>query len=330
MDEPINAIDKELSEEEIRQISEKILNGLRTVAEKLTDEKLPKRLPKQDLQSVGDILKYFQTLGKQQSLLSNATLPKDFKNQQQVLLADKFLNDLFGLKTNNPVEEILPYLNPKLVYDKISSNTEYTEKMQNSIHQIFYEMEKVGRLNQFTKLINSFTPEYAFASIQGAERLNKNLKYILKIRKRFTRRIVENYINIYKEVSGFIETPIAVLFGMNLIIKNKYKSFIEIKNNYLTGHIVNELKQERLFLPLIVAYNPQIRNSIMHSTHSMNFVKRIIEFVDKKGKTDMSYEEFILYVQEITRLAVLLSRIESELQYLQFLGYKQRREQIRK
>lgn len=318
---------KDLTDEEISKLSVNILNALRPIVEKISEESIPKRINKKEQQEIGNILRYFQNMGNISTELNSATLPKDFKTKQQFLLADKFLSDMFGLQSQNPVEEIIDNLNPKIAYDKICSDVEFNKKFQNCIHQIFYEMEKSGRLQKFSELIHSMGLDYAFASIQSAERLNKKISYVLKSRKQFTRRIIDNYIESYKEVTGFIELPIRILYGMLLILHDQYKEFSQIKKIPI-GAIMDILKKEKLFSFLIETYDPHIRNSIIHETYPMNFAKREIDFIDNKEQTKMSFEKFVIHVQDITRRAIMLSRIEFELQYLQYLGYKEQRAKI--
>lgn len=320
---------KDLTDEEISKLSVDILNALRPIAEKISEESIPKRINKKGQQEMANILRYFQNMGNISTELNSATLPKDFKTKQQFLLADKFLSDMFGLQSQNPVEEIIDNLNPKIAYDKICSDVEFNKKFQNCIHQIFYEMEKSGRLQKFSELIHSVGPDYAFASIQSAERLNKKISYVLKSRKQFTRRIIDNYIESYKEVTGFIEMPIRILYGMLLILHDQYKEFSQIKKIPI-GAIMDILKKEKLFSFLIETYDPHIRNSIIHETYPMNFAKREIDFIDNKQQTKMSFEKFVIHVQDITQRAIMLSRIEFELQYLQYLGYKEQRAKIMK
>lgn len=319
---------KELSDKEIDEITDNIVDALRPIAAKLAGEKLPKRISKIDKSDFRELIRYFEDLSKKQTHLNSATLPKDFKTKQQIQLADQLFSDLFGLKSENPVGEMVEAFNPKIAYRKHCPSEEYATKMQNKIHQILYNIGKIGKIQQFTNLMNSVGEDTFYASFQSAERINKKIKYIMKNRKTFTKRITENYIEFYKEISGFFEISVILLYGLKLILKNDYKPFSEIRKNNPVGNIVKELKKEEPFLTLIDVYNPHIRNSVAHVTYHLDPLNKTIEFVDNKERVLMSFSEFISYVQEVTRRAMILCRIEYELSYLRFVEYKKQREKI--
>ncbi len=321
---------KDLTDEEIAEISQKILDGIRPIAAKLSGEKLPKRLKKKDQKKFVDIIRYFENIGKRSNLLNYTTLPQDFKSKQQVELVDEFLGDLFGLKTENPIQEMVEHMNLKILYDRLIQNKTQATNIQKTIHEIFYTIGKAGRIEQFEKLTQSMGFENAVASFQSAERINQKVRYVLQSRKRFSKRIVERHIEIYKEISGFLETIIIILYGMKLIIANKYKPFKEIRNKNPIGNIVKELKKDKSFSILIGSYNHLIRNSIMHSTYNLDPLEKKIEFFDKDKKLLMEFSEFVSYIGEITRRAIILSRLEYELTYLRFIDYKEKRAQVLK
>ena len=115
---------------------------------------------------------------------------------------------------------------------------------------------------------------------------------------------------------------------MNLIIQDKYKSFKDIRNKHSVGNMVRELKELDLFSTLIDIYNPHIRNSIQHMTYQIDGLEKKIEFTDRKYTKIMTFSDFVAYVQEIGKLAMMLSRIEYELNYFKFVEYQKYRETL--
>ena len=127
-----------------------------------------------------------------------------------------------------------------------------------------------------------------------------------------------------------METFVIILYGVNLLINHKYKSFDEIKNNFTVGNMVKSLKKVEQFEKLLGMYTPTIRNSVIHISYQIDPLNKTLEFSDKKTKILLSFEEFILYVQEMTRCAILVSQLEREYNYLRLLEYKQKRDLILK
>ena len=186
----------------------------------------------------------------------------------------------------------------------------------------------MGRMPQFKKFQESLGTDTFISHTQSAERLNKHVKYLLRTRKRFSKRIVERHVDIFKESVGYLETLFIMLYGMNLIIKKKYKPFKEIRNKHQIGSIVRDLEKEKLFADLVKPYNPHIRNSIQHSTYQIDVIEKKIEFFDREYHLVMAFSDFVNYVQTIGRLEIMLSRIEYELSHLRFLEYQKYRENL--
>ena len=133
---------------------------------------------------------------------------------------------------------------------------------------------------------------------------------------------------MFKEISGHLETLIIILYGLHLIIKDKYKPFKEIRNTNAIGNMIHELKKSKMFFPLINAYNPHIRNSIEHTTYQIDALEKNIEFTDRQYTTTMIFSEFANYVKEIGILCMMLSRIEYELSYIRFVEYQKYRNSL--
>lgn len=317
-----------LSEDDVKELVNGILNELGPIASKIDGQKLPKRLKKKDLKNFGKYVNYLIQAGNAKSRLDSQTLPKDFKTKQQMLSLETVFTNLLGIQGDNPTKVLADELDPKTLYEYLLKSKSKAEKFQNAIHTVYYKIGKLNRIPQLEKFQQSLGIDTVVSHAQSAERFNKHAKYLLRTRKNFSKRIVERHVNIFKEVSGHLETLIIILYGLHLIIKDKYKPFKEIRNTDFIGNMVNELKKSEMFSPLISAYNPHIRNSIQHTTYSIDPVEKKIEFTDRKYNTTMTFSEFVNYVKDIGILCIMLTRIEQELNYLKFVEYQKYRETI--
>lgn len=319
---------KEISEKEVKEIANGILDVLRPIVSKISDEKIPKRFKKKDLKDFGNSIKWLSEIGQMKSEIDAQTLPVDFKTKKQFQIMDTLLRGFFGTDIENPSKLMVDEGDPKILYARLLKSETKAKEFQKNIHDIYYKIGKLGKMPQFEEFQQSLGIDTFISHTQSAERFNKHAKYLLKDRKRFSKRIVERHVDIFKEVSGHLETLIIILYGMNLIIQNKYKSFKDIRNKYSIGIMVRELKKLDLFSPLINAYNPHIRNSIHHSTYQLDVLEKKIEFTDRKYTKIMTFSDFVNYVQEIGILGMMLSRIEYELNYLKFVEYQKYRESL--
>ena len=74
---------KEISEKEVKEIANGILDALRPIVSKISDEKIPKRFKKKDLKDFGNSIKWLSEIGQMKSEIDAQTLPVDFKTKKQ-------------------------------------------------------------------------------------------------------------------------------------------------------------------------------------------------------------------------------------------------------
>ncbi len=313
-------------DKDVEEIGDKLLEYLGPIMSKISGEKIPKRLNKKDRDDLKNTLDFFSIQGEKKTALDNSVLPKNFKINQQIQFMDNLFANMLGIQDSNPTKLMIEQGDPKILYSRMLNSEKKANAFQKNIHDIYYKIGKLGRMSQFEKFQESIGIDTFISHSQSAERLNKHVKYLLRSRKRFSKRIIERHIDIFKESAGYLETLFFILYGMNLIIKNKYKPFKEIRNKYQIGSIVKELEKEGLFVSLVKPYNPHIRNSIQHSTHQIDSIEKKIEFFDREYHLVMDFADFVNYVQKIGVLEIMLSRIEYELSHLKFLEYQKYRE----
>lgn len=317
-----------MSDKEVEDIANNLLKHLGPTMSKISGERILKHLNKKDRDDLKNVLEFFSIQSEKKIALDNAALPKNFKMKQEIQFMDNLFANLLGIQDNNPIKVMIEQGDPKILYSRILNSEQKAQAFQKNIHDIYYKIAKLERMSQFEKFQDSLGIDTFISHTQSAERLNKHVKYLLRSRKRFSKRIVERHVDIFKEAAGYLETLLIVLYGMNLIIKNKYKPFKEIRNKHPMGNIVRELGKETLFASLVKPYNSHIRNSIQHSTYQIDAIERKIEFFDKEYHLIMMFSDFVNYVQEIGKLEIMLSRIEYELSYFKFIEYQKYRETL--
>ena len=319
---------KEITEKEIKDMANGVLDALRPIVSKISDEKIPKRFKKKDLKDFGDSVKWLSQIGNIQSELDSQTLPKDFKTKKQFQIMDTLLGGLLGTDVENPSQLMLDQGDPKILYSRLLKSETRGSEFQKRIHAIYYKIAKLGKLPQFEEFQQSLGLDTFISHTQSAERINKHVKYLLKDRKSFSKRIVERHVDIFKEISGNLETLIIILYGMNLILQDKYLPFKEIRNKKSIGNMVRELKKLELFSPLIEMYDVHIRNSIQHSTYEVDSLEKKITLTDRKHVKIMTFSDFVIYVQTMAKQSIMLSRIEYEYTYFKFVEYQKYRKTI--
>jgi len=316
------------SDKEIKKFLRDFIKEFKPFAAKLAGENMPLSFKKVDFHSIKNFIDMALDFNKQQTELTNQNLPEQIKLQKQVQLADDFVGSLFGLMSDNPALELMQIINPKNIYEKIIHDPEYRSRIRGAIHQILYSIDRMGKLEQVTDFIKSMRLEDVFAMSQSSTRINKIIPFIMKNRKRITKTIIEQYVDYYKEISGFIEPLIVLLYGMHQIIQNRYKVYTEIKEKIAVGNLVNQLKKDQLFNVIVEKYDPHIRNSIIHVGYHIDPLTRRIELIDKEKKFALTYSEFVKYVQEITKIAIIVCHFEGELNFLKLWGYVEKRKGI--
>ena len=100
----------QLSDEEIKKIANRYLDFFRPIISKISDEKLPKRLNKNELKDFGNSLKWFIQMGQIKSQIDSQTLPIDFKSKQQMQFLDNVIGGILGISTENPTKIMIESL----------------------------------------------------------------------------------------------------------------------------------------------------------------------------------------------------------------------------
>lgn len=318
--------DKSPTEKDIKKFMKDFIHEFKPYAAKLTGENIPISFDSDDLQNIKKFIDLANDYSQKENSIANQNISEQAKLQKRMDLADDILKSVLGLSSNSPALELAQISNPKNSYEKIIPDINYRTLMRGTIHKVLYTIDQMGKLEQINNFIKSMRPDDVFAMSQSAIRINEIIQYVLKTRKRITKEIVEQYVEDYKEISGFLEPLIVVFFGMQQIIQNKYKLFTEIKEKIPIGNLVNQLKSDQMFYPLVEKYDPRTRNSIIHVSYHIDPINKKIEFNDKGKMFSLTYSAFVEYVKEVTKIAIILCHFEEELRFLTFLGYAKKRD----
>ncbi len=312
---------KSLTEKDVKKFMKDFKHEFKPLVSKLTGENIPISFNDNDFQNIKNFMELGNFYKQKEDLINNATISEQEKLQKRMDLADDILKTVFDFNTDNPALELAQIANPKNSYEKIIPDIDYRILIRGTIHKFLYTVDKMGKLEQINHFISSMRPEDVFAMSQSAIRFNAVTQFVLKTRKRITKETVEQYVEDYREISGFLEPLIVLLYGIQQIILDKYKPFTEIKGKIPIGNLVKQLKSDKMFNPLMEKYDPHIRNSIMHVSYHIDPINKKIEFSDNGKMFSLTYFAFVEYVKEIARMAIITCHFEEEVRFLQLLGY---------
>lgn len=304
------------TDEQLTTFLNEIIASLQIQLPKLTGTKITFNLSKKKFKDLKLLAYDLLNIELQMKKLNNTTLPTDFKQRQRINLIEQFLRITFG-NVQDPISEITQSFNPENGYNKIIKDSEYVCKLRTSIHQIIANIRlKFGNLDLIQKYFDS-VGEDVFTAYQMSFRLNNKIKYVLTERKIITKTVLERYIERYKEIANFMEFIIALLYGLKQILKEEYMPYSEVKK-LATANQIKILEKDPLFVILVESYNSHIRNAINHGHFYLNPTESKIELADRNEKISWSYDEFIRYVQEVTRKMTILSHFNDEISYFTF------------
>ena len=188
----------QFSEEEIKKIGKQYLDFFRPIVSKISGEKLPKKLNKNELNDLGNFLNWLTKMGQIKSQIDSQTLPRDFKTKQQMQLMDNVFANLLGVDTENPAKLMIEQGDSKELYVSLLKSETKGQEFQKNIHDVYYKIGKLDRMTQLEEFQQSLGIDTFISHTQSAERINKNAKYLLRDRKRFSKRITERHVDIFR------------------------------------------------------------------------------------------------------------------------------------
>lgn len=305
----------DLSKEELEKIATDLLKGFASILPKMTGKEINIKITDKDKENTKNILQYFMNISKEKTQLDNLTLPKANKLKQEFQFAEKIFSDIMGVE--NPISQIISSYNLKEIYLKYNFDKKYASQSHDEIQQIMNIIIRNGSSDKFSEFLKTIDETSAYASFQFVTRIGKIEKDLIKNRKYFSQRIVEKYIQYYKEIVPYIDILIPLWYGTYLIKNNKYKSISDIRK-IPNGVILKEFEKDILFSGMIKPYNHHIRNAFAHGTYFIDPIEHTITLKDNRSEIKKSFKEFVTHVQEIMGMLSILSRIEHEMSFARF------------
>lgn len=316
---------EDISEEELDKVVTNLLDGISSILPKIVGENLDIKITDKDKKATKEIIQYFMGISKEKTHLDSLTLPKDDKLKQQFQFAEKMFSDILGVE--NPFSKMISSYGLKEVYLKYNSDKKYAEQSHETIQKIMNIIIQHGLSEKFTTFLQTMGETSAFASFQYVSRISKIEKYLIKNRKYFSQRIVEKYIQYYKELIAYVDMLIPLWYGTYLLRNNKYKSIPDIRKTP-NGIILKEFKKDSLFTDLLTPYDHHIRNAFAHGIYFIDPVGRTITLKDNKVEIKKTFREFVIHVQEIIGLLSILSRIEHEMSLARFKIFESEKKKL--
>lgn len=193
------------------------------------------------------------------------------------------------------------------VYLSQTKFDEYRVAFTNIIVKIY----DIGNGEALRKFLNDISKsDDAHVVVQSFfTRLLKCYEYLQKPVMRVTKRKLEKYIYIYDELSGHFEKQTSILVGLLDILKGIEPNYQAIRKRQLGINL--ERLDKSLFKPLITSFRRIIRNAIAHKTYAFDPINKKIEFINRKGKLILNYDQFICETRELSSVVFVLWQLHS-------------------
>jgi hypothetical protein len=299
-----------------------MMNALGTFLSNVTGEAVKPKYGQKDFHEFRRVMTEAVKFAKEQEDLKQKALPQEFKKKQEMETVDRFLQ-IFGLgSVKDFVQQMVESMNPELFYSKYIDDPAYIKQKRESVHKILYELERIGSLDKVSQF-NDAIGESAFEITQQATKLNDDMKYLLKERKRVSKVTIDNFLTIYKQtIAAFVESMITYLYGIQRITKGGFETYQSLRKIRMADQ-VKELRGDPLFRTFVESYRADVRNAVVHGGCYIQPATREICFTYKKIES-MSYADFIKHVQEDLRNAIFIINLTHEITYLRFCAAQEK------
>ena len=294
----------------------KLIKELGVYMTKVTGEQVKPTYNENEYRMIKKFIDGGIIISKKQEELKKKTLPSDFKFSQGLKLGDEFVQQFGAPDMKEFVKSMTQISDPQAGYLKYILDPDYIKQRRSIIHQIVNELDKKKVSQEVDELVTSYG-EVIFGYTQLGLQLIEELPYLFKKRKSYSFVTVSNFLEIYKSIiSAYVEHMIVFIYGIQQIVRNQFEPYSEI-SKIRTATKIKSLRNDNLFSSLVESYRNDIRNSIIHGSQHIDRNSKEVHFF-YKTKISLSYEEFVNHVQQITRDAIMIANIKTEMNYLTF------------
>ena len=170
--------------------------------------------------------------------------------------------------------------------------------------------EKDGIESKLWAVFNDFrNSKDAYTLAQATlQRLIHNYKFLGKNIKVIRKKHIDEYLEIYDELSGHYERFIAlVAVLLELLLTNDTPKYEMVRKRRLYENI--RFVEEHGWGGLTEGFNRNIRNAVAHKTYNVDLIKETVDFYDVKKTFTLTFKEVQKETRELSALLLILPHV---------------------
>jgi hypothetical protein len=186
-------------------------------------------------------------------------------------------------------------------------NTKYNAYVR-EIDKIVADLKRKKQLPQVWNILMKFfsSDDFYFIVQSTLQKLGKYYSYLEKDFPQVDKKVVDRYLEIYMELAGIYEKVISLISALIQTAENYNFSCYERKKDLAI--ILSQVKKAG-HKTLITGFDRNIRNSLAHKTFKVNIIDHQVEFIDRKKKVIMSFNQVQNRTRELSALLLILPHV---------------------
>lgn len=138
------------------------------------------------------------------------------------------------------------------------------------------------------------------------QKLSNYYSYLGEDFSQVNKEIIDRYLEIYLELAGIYEKIISLISTLIQTAELSNVSGYEGKKDLFTtiSHV-----EKAGYKTLVTGFDRHVRNSLAHRTFKVNIIAQKVEFIDRKKKLTISFNEVQNRTRELSALLLILPHI---------------------
>jgi len=189
-------------------------------------------------------------------------------------------------------------------------DTGYSQYLRD-LKRLFEKLsEKDGIESKLWVVFNDFKDSRdAYTLVQATfQRLIRHYKFLGKNIKVIRKKHIDEYLEIYDELSGHYEKSIAlVVVLLKFLLKNDTPKYEMMRKKRLYENM--RFVEEHGWGGLTEGFNRNIRNAVAHKTYNVDLIKGTVDFYDVKKTFTLTFKEVQKETRELSALLLILPHV---------------------
>lgn len=189
-------------------------------------------------------------------------------------------------------------------------NTGYSQYLMD-LKRLFEKLsEKEGIESKLWAVFNDFkNSKDAYTLVQATlQRLIHYYKFLGKNIKVIRKKHVDDYLEIYDELSGHYEKFISlVAVLLELLLTNNIPKYETVRKRRLYENL--RFVEEHGWEGFAEGFNRNIRNAVAHKTYNVDLIKETVDFYDVEKTFTLTFKEVQKETRELSALLLILPHV---------------------